>query len=77
MDRFEVNDEVHPGTLIKYLHSSMDRFEVKSFKLYVKITLIYIPVWIDLKGRLKKSYLIANLNLHSSMDRFEGKVGIP
>ena len=35
------------------LHSSMDRFEVKSKSLTVSEELIYIPVWIDLKDSVQ------------------------
>ena len=49
----------------------MDRFEEGKALTIRYIMIIYIPVWIDLKY-LDLQYLAPfNLNLHSSMDRFE------
>ena len=32
-----------------YLHSNMDRFEIFRFRLLLRFSYIYIPIWIDLK----------------------------
>ena len=32
---------------------------------------IYIPIWIDLKAQVQRSFISAISYLHSNMDRFE------
>ena len=54
-----------------YLHSSMDRFEDNYNGKVVDNSVIYIPVWIDLKYNLIAPVQRTVINLHSSMDRFE------
>ena len=49
----------------------MDRFEVVIGVWKICQTAIYIPVWIDLKCPLQIIPKNLELNLHSSMDRFE------
>ena len=53
------------------LHSSMDRFKGNGVKSFNHSISIYIPVWIDLKVGMVFTMKLWNLNLHSSMDRFE------
>ena len=40
-------------------------------EVFLKISLIYIPVWIDLKPVHYQSNMLRDNYLHSSMDRFE------
>ena len=49
MDRFEVKAEYRFRIFRIYLHSSMDRFEVLLSSSFSAPSMIYIPVWIDLK----------------------------
>ena len=54
------------------LHSNMDRFErQKIFIFVITVTIIYIPIWIDLKGNWYFCKAVCCLYLHSNMDRFE------
>ena len=71
MDRFEAEFFRVMKISLRYLHSSMDRFEVYCSKKCQRKMEIYIPVWIDLKicRAVYAVYFIAHL--HSSMDRFE------
>ena len=78
MDRFEDEHLYYFCTIKSYLHSSMDRFE-GSFLVYLShLSIIYIPVWIDLKTDTTIRPETLKQNLHSSMDRFEAyKVFVP
>ena len=62
MDRFEEDLAYTKLKSVFYLHSSMDRFEVKVTSTTFCTSAIYIPVWIDLKisrqKRLQRSFLI-------------------
>ena len=72
MDRFEVHMHIKYHCRDRHLHSSMDRFEVAKYICICSFYRIYIPVWIDLKFSLCFAALDNPVNLHSSMDRFEG-----
>ena len=50
MDRFEEKSECFFIINQRNLHSSMDRFEASDFELSSAVSVIYIPVWIDLKS---------------------------
>ena len=52
MDRFEVMSPTISSKIFVHLHSSMDRFEVFELCAQYCPSKIYIPVWIDLKGKL-------------------------
>ena len=50
MDRFEATARKDNTIYERNLHSSMDRFEAVAFSIASAYSsLIYIPVWIDLK----------------------------